>query len=111
MYKKVPVQQPGPDEVLVNVKFSGVCHTDLHAADGDWPFPTKIPLIGGHEGAGLVVAVGAQVTDVAVGDAVGIKWINGSCLSCSFCLAGEEQLCAKARLMLSGYSCDGKFVG
>lgn len=50
-YKKIPVPKPGPDEVLLNIKFSGVCHTDLHAVNGDWPIPTKLPLVGGHEGA------------------------------------------------------------
>ena len=68
-----PVQKPGPDEVLVNVKYSGVCHTDLHAVNGDWPIPTKLPLVGGHEGAGVIVAKGELVQDVEVGDHAGIK--------------------------------------
>jgi len=63
-YKDIDVQQPGPDEVLVNIKYSGVCHTDLHAVNGDWPLPTKLPLVGGHEGAGIVVAKGDLVTDI-----------------------------------------------
>lgn len=49
-FKDIPVQKPGPDEVLINIKYSGVCHTDLHAVNGDWPLPTKLPLVGGHEG-------------------------------------------------------------
>lgn len=72
-YKKVAVREPGPDEVLVNIKYSGVCHTDLHALKGDWPLDTKIPLIGGHEGAGVVVATGSLVTNVKVGDHAGVK--------------------------------------
>lgn len=64
MYKEIDVQQPGPDEVLVNIKYSGVCHTDLHAVNGDWPLPTKLPLVGGHEGAGVVVAKGNLVHDI-----------------------------------------------
>ena len=68
-----PVQKPGPDEVLVNVKYSGVCHTDLHAVNGDWPIPTKLPLVGGHEGAGVIVAKGELVQDVEIGDHAGIK--------------------------------------
>lgn len=64
IYKQIPVQKPGPDEVLVNIKFSGVCHTDLHAVNGDWPLPTKLPLVGGHEGAGVVVAKGDLVQDI-----------------------------------------------
>ncbi|KAL1879992.1 hypothetical protein VTK73DRAFT_6382 [Phialemonium thermophilum] len=106
-YKKIPVQKPGPDEVLVNVKYSGVCHTDLHAMQGDWPLATKLPLVGGHEGAGVVVARGELVKDVQIGDHVGIKWLNGSCLDCSFCLQSDEPLCPKA--LLSGYTVDGTF--
>ena len=72
-YKQIAVQKPGPDEILVNVKYSGVCHTDLHALNGDWPLDTKLPLVGGHEGAGTVVARGSLVQDVEIGDNVGIK--------------------------------------
>ncbi|KAK3315101.1 chaperonin 10-like protein [Apodospora peruviana] len=107
IYKKIPVQQPGPDEVLINVKFSGVCHTDLHAMMGDWPLDTKLPLVGGHEGAGLVVAKGSLVKDIELGDPVGIKWLNGSCLACSFCQQADEPLCPHA--LLSGYTVDGSF--
>lgn len=67
------VPKPGPDEVLVNIKYSGVCHTDLHAINGDWPIPTKLPLVGGHEGAGIVVARGELVNDIEIGDHAGIK--------------------------------------
>jgi propanol-preferring alcohol dehydrogenase len=91
-YKEIPVQKPGPDEVLVNIKFSGVCHTDLHAVNGDWPLPTKLPLVGGHEGAGIVVAKGENVTDIEVGDHAGVKWINGSCLACDFCQQSGKSL-------------------
>ena len=72
-YKEIPVQKPGPDEVLVNIKYSGVCHTDLHAVNGDWPLATKLPLVGGHEGAGVVVARGELVKDIEVGDHAGVK--------------------------------------
>ncbi|ROV96905.1 hypothetical protein VSDG_04176 [Cytospora chrysosperma] len=106
-YRKIPVGKPGPDEVLVNVKFSGVCHTDLHAMKGDWPLPVKMPLVGGHEGSGYVVARGELVHDLQIGDAVGIKWLNGSCLSCSYCMTADEPLCADA--LLSGYTVDGSF--
>ncbi|MCJ1259114.1 alcohol dehydrogenase [Lignoscripta atroalba] len=106
-YKQIPVQKPGPDEVLVNIKYSGVCHTDLHAVNGDWPIPTKLPLVGGHEGAGVVVARGDQVKDVEIGDHAGVKWLNGSCLACDFCQQMDEPLCAKASL--SGYTVDGTF--
>ncbi|KAF2451443.1 alcohol dehydrogenase [Karstenula rhodostoma CBS 690.94] len=106
-YRRIPVAKPGPDEVLVNIKFSGVCHTDLHAWQGDWPLPTKMPLVGGHEGAGVVVARGELVEDVQIGDHVGIKWLNGSCLACGFCQQADEPLCPKPQL--SGYTVDGTF--
>ncbi|KAJ4322713.1 alcohol dehydrogenase [Neodidymelliopsis sp. IMI 364377] len=106
-YKKIPVQQPGPDEVLVNIKYSGVCHTDLHAVNGDWPLATKLPLVGGHEGAGVVVARGELVKDIEIGDYAGVKWINGTCLACDFCQQSDEPLCSKA--LLSGYTVDGTF--
>ncbi|KAI1075494.1 GroES-like protein [Whalleya microplaca] len=106
-YKKIPVPTPGPDEVLINIKYSGVCHTDLHAMMGDWPLATKMPLVGGHEGAGVVVARGELVKDVEIGDYAGIKWLNGSCLSCSYCQQSDEPLCSKA--LLSGYTVDGSF--
>ncbi|EMC98009.1 hypothetical protein BAUCODRAFT_410661 [Baudoinia panamericana UAMH 10762] len=106
-YKEIPVQKPGPDEILVNIKYSGVCHTDLHAVNGDWPLPTKLPLVGGHEGAGEVVAMGELVNDWQIGDYAGVKWINGSCLSCDFCQQSDEPLCSKA--LLSGYTVDGSF--
>ena len=106
-FKEIAVQKPGPDEVLVNVKYSGVCHTDLHALQGDWPLDTKLPLVGGHEGAGIIVKKGELVDDVEIGDHVGIKWLNGSCLACSFCQQADEPLCPKA--LLSGYTVDGTF--
>ncbi|ODH48601.1 alcohol dehydrogenase 1 [Paracoccidioides brasiliensis] len=106
-YRQIAVPKPGADEVLVNIKYSGVCHTDLHAMKGDWPLDVKMPLVGGHEGAGVVVARGQLVTDVEIGDHVGIKWINGSCLSCDFCESANEPLCQKA--ILSGYTVDGTF--
>jgi propanol-preferring alcohol dehydrogenase len=90
VYKQVPVPVPGPDEVLVNIKYTGVCHTDLHAKNGDWPLPTKDQLIGGHEGAGVVVARGSLVEDVQIGDHAGVKWLNGSCLACDFCQQSDE---------------------
>ena len=108
-YKKIPVPEPGPGEVLVNIKYSGVCHTDLHAVNGDWPIPTKLPLVGGHEGAGIVVARGPGVSDqdAKIGEAVGVKWLNDSCLSCTFCQQADEPLCLTPKL--SGYTVDGSF--
>jgi propanol-preferring alcohol dehydrogenase len=89
------------------VKYSGVCHTDLHAWKGDWPLPTKLPLVGGHEGAGIVVAKGSEVKNFEIGDYAGIKWLNGSCQSCEFCENAFESNCPHADL--SGYTHDGSF--
>ncbi|RHZ67321.1 zinc-dependent alcohol dehydrogenase [Aspergillus thermomutatus] len=105
--KQIPVAQPGPDEILVKIRYSGVCHTDLHAMNGDWPIPVKMPLVGGHEGAGIVVAKGDLVTEFEIGDHAGIKWLNGSCLACEFCKQADEPLCQHA--LLSGYTVDGTF--
>ncbi|KAJ5833304.1 hypothetical protein N7474_001615 [Penicillium riverlandense] len=107
VYKQIPVPEPGPDEVLVKIKYSGVCHTDLHAMNGDWPLPSKMPLVGGHEGAGVVVAKGSLARGVEVGDRAGIKWLNGSCLSCEFCQTADEPLCGEP--LLSGYTVNGTF--
>ncbi len=106
-YKDIPVPTPKPNEILINVKYSGVCHTDLHAWKGDWPLDTKLPLVGGHEGAGVVVAKGAAVNNFEIGDLAGIKWLNGSCLNCEYCQTGNESNCAQADL--SGYTHDGSF--
>ncbi|ODV95228.1 hypothetical protein PACTADRAFT_49978 [Pachysolen tannophilus NRRL Y-2460] len=106
-YKDIPVPTPKPTEILINVKYSGVCHTDLHAWKGDWPLPVKLPLVGGHEGAGVVVAKGALVNNFEIGDLAGIKWLNGSCMTCEFCEESNESNCPDADL--SGYTHDGSF--
>ncbi|KAF5361384.1 hypothetical protein D9758_006197 [Tetrapyrgos nigripes] len=98
-----------PGECLVKLDCSGACHTDLHAAAGDWPIPAKLPLIGGHEGVGTVVAIGDNTTNspVKLGDRVGIKWLADSCLNCEQCRKGREQNCDQAKL--SGFTVDGTF--
>lgn len=106
-YKDIPVPVPKPNELLINVKYSGVCHTDLHAWKGDWPLPTKLPLVGGHEGAGVVLGMGANVKGWKIGDLAGIKWLNGSCMSCEYCELSNESNCPQADL--SGYTHDGSF--
>ncbi|SJX62095.1 probable ADH1-alcohol dehydrogenase I [Sporisorium reilianum f. sp. reilianum] len=107
--KDVPIQKElKRGEALVRVIYSGVCHTDLHAMLGDWPLDNKLPLVGGHEGAGVVVALGEGADQyVKVGDRVGIKWIATSCLNCSFCRTGAEPNCPHAQC--SGFSVDGSF--
>ena len=89
IHSDVPVKQPNqlkPGECLIRMHCTGVCHTDLHAARGDWPVPTKTPLIGGHEGVGDIVAIGENTVDspVKLGDRVGIKWIAYSCVSSDY---------------------------
>jgi len=106
IYKQIPVQKPSSDEILVNIKYSGVCHTDLSLMRDLWPF-RKTPLVGGHEGAGVVAAKGELVTNIEIGDHVGVKWINGSCLACEFCRQSDEPLCPKA--LHSGYTVNGTF--
>ena len=89
----VPVPTPGPGEVLVKVMACGVCHTDLHAADGDWPVKPTPPFIPGHEAAGVVVALGAGVTDFKLGDAVGVAWLHDACGAASICEHRLGNLC------------------
>ena len=74
--REVLVPTPGPGQVLVEIIASGVCHTDLHAADGDWPVKPTLPFIPGHEGAGTVVALGPGVTHLKLDDRVGIAWLE-----------------------------------
>lgn len=102
-----PVPTPGPFDALVKVEYSGVCHTDLHAAHGDWPVKPTPPFVPGHEGAGTVVAVGERVTRVAVGDRVGNAWLASACGECEYCETGWETLCPAQTN--SGYGVDGSF--
>lgn len=106
--EEVPVKMPGTNEVLVKVIASGVCHTDLHAVDGDWPVKPKMPLIPGHEGVGYVVAVGPGVKNVKEGDAVGVPWLYSACGGCDHCITGWETLCETQQN--GGYSVDGGFA-
>lgn len=103
-----PVPAPGPGEVLVKIIASGVCHTDLHAADGDWPVKPTLPFIPGHEGIGTVVARGAGVGGVNEGDLVGIAWLHDACGHCEHCVSGWETLCEAQHN--SGYSVNGCFA-
>lgn len=106
--EKVQVPSPGPDEVLVKIIVTGVCHTDLHAADGNWPIKPIAPFIPGHEGVGIVVALGSGVTHVKEGDAVGIAWLHDACGCCEYCQTGWETLCESQHN--SGYSVNGTFA-
>jgi propanol-preferring alcohol dehydrogenase len=104
----LPIPEPGPGEVLVRIETSGLCHTDIHAAHGDWPVKPTPPFIPGHEGVGLVEKLGTGVTTRAIGDRVAIAWLGYACGVCRYCIGGWETLCEKQQN--SGYSVNGTFA-
>lgn len=104
---RLPIPTPGPGEILVRIRASGVCDTDLHAVQGDWPVKPALPFIPGHEGAGTVAEVGAGVKHLRPGDSVGIAWLHHACGRCEYCITGWETLCELQRN--SGYSINGTF--
>jgi propanol-preferring alcohol dehydrogenase len=106
--EEVEVKRPGRNQILVKVIASGVCHTDLHAIEGDWPVKPKMPLIPGHEGVGYIVAVGPEVKNLKEGDAVGVPWLYSACGGCDQCITGWETLCDTQQN--GGYSVDGSFA-
>jgi len=106
--KEISVPSPGPGQILVKTEACGVCHTDLHAARGDWPVKPSLPFVPGHEGIGVVVAVGAGVTEVNMGDRVGVPWLYSACGHCEHCLAAWETVCGEAEF--GGYTKNGGFA-
>ena len=104
----LPIPEPGPGEVLVRIETSGLCHTDIHAAHGDWPVKPTPPFIPGHEGVGHIEKLGAGVTIRAIGDRVAIAWLGYACGECRYCIGGWETLCEKQQN--SGYSVNGTFA-
>lgn len=106
--EEVPLPTPGPGQVQVKIQASGVCHTDLHAAEGDWPVKPNPPFIPGHEGVGYVSGVGAGVKHVKEGDRVGVPWLYTACGCCEHCLGGWETLCESQQN--TGYSVNGGFA-
>jgi propanol-preferring alcohol dehydrogenase len=102
------IPTPGPGQILVKTEACGVCHTDLHAAKGDWPLKPSLPFIPGHEAIGLVVALGAGVTIVKEGDRVGVPWLYSACGHCEYCLSAWETVCAEAQF--GGYTKNGGFA-
>lgn len=100
-----PIPEPGFGQVLVKIEASGLCHTDIHAANGDWPVKPAPPLVPGHEGVGIVVAMGDGVTAVRTGDRVAIPWLGWACGECRYCITGWETLCERQKN--TGYSIDG----
>lgn len=106
--EEVCVPRPAAGQILVKVAACGVCHTDLHAAEGDWPVKPTPPFIPGHEGVGTVVAVGDGVRHVREGDRVGVPWLYSACGHCTHCLGGWETLCETQQN--TGYSVNGSFA-
>ena len=106
--EEVDVPDVPPGQVLVKVEACGVCHTDLHAAQGDWPVKPTLPFIPGHEGVGHVAAVGAGVRHVKEGDRVGVPWLHTACGHCEHCMTGWETLCDSQTM--TGYSVNGGYA-
>ena len=105
---EVDTPTPGQGEILVRIEASGLCHTDIHAAHGDWPVKPSPPFVPGHEGVGIVEVLGDGVTEVALGDRVAIPWLGSACGTCDHCVSGWETLCLQQRN--TGYSVDGSFA-
>jgi propanol-preferring alcohol dehydrogenase len=105
--EQVPAAPLEPGQVRVRVEATGLCHTDIHAAHGDWPVKPSPPFIPGHEGVGIVVELGPGVTEIAVGDRVAMPWLGYACGTCDYCVSGWETLCLEQKNM--GYSIDGGF--
>ena len=104
----VPTPTPGHGEVLIRVAASGVCHSDVHIVDAEWKARPELPLIPGHEAAGVVAALGEGVTSLAEGDRVGVPWIQKTCGHCNYCIEGAETLCGDQ--LTTGYMVNGGFA-
>lgn len=104
----VPVPDVPAGQALVKIIASGVCHTDLHAAEGDWPVKPSLPFIPGHEGVGYVAAVGAGVKGLKEGDRVGVPWLHTACGHCEHCITGWETLCDSQQM--TGYTVNGGYA-
>lgn len=99
--EEIPRPAPEPDEILLQVEACGVCHSDLHMMEGDWPgvvAALELPAILGHEAVGRVVEAGADVKDLRVGDRVGVGWIRSTCGECEHCREGHENVCLKRQV-------------
>jgi propanol-preferring alcohol dehydrogenase len=104
---QVPLRALEQGQVRVKVEACGLCHTDIHAAKGDWPIKPTPPFIPGHEGVGRVTECGPGVCEVAPGDRVAMPWLGYACGTCDYCVSGWETLCVKQEMM--GYTIDGGF--
>src|SRR5690242_6576450 len=103
----IPMPEPGPGEVLVEVSVCAICRTDLHVIEGDLDRP-KLPLVPGHQAVGMIRQVGLGVTTRRPGERVGIAWLQGTCGHCQYCRSGRENLCLAARF--TGYQVDGGYA-
>lgn len=103
-----PIPTPAHGQVLVKMETCGLCHTDIHAAHGDWPVKPNPPFVPGHEGVGIVAALGQGVRGVAEGDRVAIPWLGYACGACEYCASGRETLCPNQQD--SGYTVDGAYA-
>jgi len=106
--KDVPIPEPGDGQIQVRIEATGLCHTDIHAAQGDWPVKPTPPFIPGHEGVGIITKTGPGVTTHRVGDRVAIPWLGHACGTCEYCITGWETLCESQ--LNTGYSIDGGFA-
>lgn len=106
--REIEIPAPGPGQILVKTEACGVCHTDVHAAQGDWPLKPGLPFTPGHEGIGIVTALGEGVTAVKMGDRVGVPWLYSACGHCEYCLAAREPVCGQAQF--GGYTQNGGFA-
>ena len=102
------IPTPGPGQIVFKTEACGVCHTDVHAANGDWPVKPTLPFIPGHEGIGRVSAVGSGVKIVKEGDLVGVPWLYSACGHCEYCLSAWETVCPEAQF--GGYTRNGGFA-
>jgi propanol-preferring alcohol dehydrogenase len=105
--RDVPVPQPGPGQLLVRIQCCGICRTDLHVIEGELDLPA-LPLIPGHQAVGVVSRIGPGVSERAVGERVGIAWLQQTCGTCEFCRGGRENLCRTARF--TGYHVNGGYA-
>jgi propanol-preferring alcohol dehydrogenase len=108
VFRDYDIPTPGPGQIVVKTEACGVCHTDLHAANGDWPVKPTPPFTPGHEGIGRITAVGSGVTVVKEGDRVGVPWLYSACGHCEYCLTAWETVCGSAEY--GGYTKNGGFA-
>ena len=105
---EVPKPEAGPGQVLVRIETCGICHTDIHAAHGDWPIKPNPPFIPGHEGVGIAEQIGPGVSHVGEGDRVAIPWLGYACGACEYCASGRETLCLNQQM--TGYTINGSYA-